>query len=326
VIFDWQLTTSYPHAVRWIGAAASATHIYCVGGNDSTTYATGSTLVYYGKILPTGGIQSWIATTSQSAPIYGTAVIVANGYLWTLGGAINGLQSNKIQRAPINGDGSIGAWADSNTTLLGVRGIVGAAYYNGYYYMAGNGLSATSVTYYGQLNSDGTSTCSAGTTTPANLRYTDGSIVIKDDYMYVLNLYNSTSGPFYAPINGDHSIGTWSNAGQNGQWGNHSGAIGIIADGNAYCVGNYVTDYTKFISFPMSNPTTFGSPSSPISLPDNWNAGAGLYTQGRAYMIGGTQTIAPAGFSARVYVSSLSPPGSSIFTKINAGFNSGVNF
>jgi hypothetical protein len=298
----------------------------------NTNYPNGSSLVYYAPILSNGNIGSWTMTSNLPVGGAGMQVIAAKGYLWTFGGIADAYSTAAIYSAPINANGTLGSWSLSPNGLWGGQATFncGVAYYNDYYYKVG-GSSATVITSYGLLNSNGTaSAATRGPDLPFSARSSINSLVADNGYLYLLNSYNTTSGPRYAPINGDHTIGTWTSAGTNGSWGTREASFGFISNGEAYSLGNTLSDYKKIAVFPMSDPTTFGIPSFTADMPyassGYMQTFGSCFANGRAYIVAG-ETLTPvvAAYTSNVWVSSVSS-GASFFAKLACGFNSGVNF
>jgi Kelch motif len=94
--------------------------IYSVGGADST--GTPGTTVYYSAVPALGPIGTWTATTALPVGVaFAAAVVTApansavnntTGYLMVIGGATSnsGTSTGAIYHAPLNANGSVGAW------------------------------------------------------------------------------------------------------------------------------------------------------------------------------------------------------------------------
>lgn len=111
----------------------------------------------------------WSATGSGAfTGSYKAMAVVHNGYLYHLGGALTrNATTNVSQYAPINSDGTVGAW-NTTTSLPTNRAMGGVGVHNGKIYVYGGwagGQNLTNSVIYSTINSDGTL---GGWTTSAN--------------------------------------------------------------------------------------------------------------------------------------------------------------
>ncbi|HSY42301.1 MAG TPA: hypothetical protein VK811_00215 [Candidatus Acidoferrum sp.] len=104
----WESQPSLPAEVFAQGEVANG-YLYVLGG-----FVSGGTElsadVYYSKINKDGSLASWNQTTSlpQASSYFGT--IAANGWIFTIAGYNGASCLNSCYGAPVNGDGTIGAW------------------------------------------------------------------------------------------------------------------------------------------------------------------------------------------------------------------------
>ncbi|MEI9914395.1 MAG: hypothetical protein WDN66_05495 [Candidatus Saccharibacteria bacterium] len=189
-IGSWGTATALPVA-NWRGMSVAYNgYIYDIGGE--TTSMTFTNAVYYAPINANGTIGSWTATTSLLSTADLVTASAYNGYLYVAG-----------EYAPINANGTIGAWA--TTTTGGLTQVI----YNGYMYSVGNGFATT--VSYAKINSNG-SVGSSTTTTSLPVGANDASALAYDGYMYEIggNVSGTiTSAVYYAPINANGTIGSW---------------------------------------------------------------------------------------------------------------------
>jgi hypothetical protein len=100
--------------------------IYITGGVNGTTY---SNTVRYASINADGTLGSWTTNSTSFVTARSRHAIVAvNGYVYLSGGA-NAAALSDLQYAPINTDGSIGAWA-TGSNLTTVAGAPTSYYYH----------------------------------------------------------------------------------------------------------------------------------------------------------------------------------------------------
>lgn len=66
-------------------------------------------------LLTDGTIGEWITESRSPISVGGAAAVTLNGYAYILGGNVASTSSNQTYRAPINADGTLGAWVAFNT-------------------------------------------------------------------------------------------------------------------------------------------------------------------------------------------------------------------
>jgi N-acetylneuraminic acid mutarotase len=163
----WSTATASINTTNGVAVQSSVVangYIYSIGGIDKNSTAV--TNVYYAQPTSTGDITSW-STSTNALPLtrYRTTAVVANGYVYVIGGA-NGVASvNSVLFAKLNSDGNNGAWScqgTSATTSCNTASIVNgnnvpaalwsgsSVIYNGYVYFLGGYTGAASVSsvYY----------------------------------------------------------------------------------------------------------------------------------------------------------------------------------
>jgi hypothetical protein len=156
---DWKVQPAFQIPRRALAAAADGRHIYVIGGMDNNDQYVAQ--VEYAPINADGSLGTWQSTAALSEPrFYLASVIVAN-YLYAIGGA-NGqrgqsnIPSATVERAPIQADGSLGAWRRVSYLATPRRGLQAAVYRNHLYAIGGyNGGFLKSVER-ADLGSDGT--------------------------------------------------------------------------------------------------------------------------------------------------------------------------
>lgn len=94
--------------------------IYVLGGQVGATDSAGSNKVYEASVNSTTGVVgTWTQLTSTlPQALFGLAATVHNGYLYVAGGVgSNGAPVSAVYSAPINSDGTLGAWTTSTNAL-----------------------------------------------------------------------------------------------------------------------------------------------------------------------------------------------------------------
>ena len=96
-------------------------YIYVIGGQvNFTDVAGGTNTVYIASVdSTTGAVSTWTAsTTTLPKSLFGLSATVHNGYLYVAGGLdTTGTPVRDVYSAPINSDGTVGAWITSSNSL-----------------------------------------------------------------------------------------------------------------------------------------------------------------------------------------------------------------
>jgi len=141
----WVNSTPLPGAVAYSQAIVTNNRIYLLGG-----YVNGvaSSIVYTAPINPDGTLGAWVTGAPLPVTIYAAQIIVTNNRVYLLGGINNGAYSSKVYTAPINANGTLGAWVNS-TPLPVTVGYSQAIVTNSRVYLLGgyNGNIALNTVY-----------------------------------------------------------------------------------------------------------------------------------------------------------------------------------
>ena len=205
----WTATTSFTTARYQHTSVVYNGYIYVIGGYNGTSYLA---TVQYAPINTTGTIGAWTATTSFTTARYGHTSVVYNGYIYVIGGYSGSVPLADVQYAPINTNGTIGAFT-ATTSFTTARYSHTSVVYNGYLYVIGgyNGTAALADVQYAPINANGAIGAWTATTSFTTARYGHTSVVY-NGYLYVIGGYNGTSylaDVQYAPINATGTIGAW---------------------------------------------------------------------------------------------------------------------
>jgi N-acetylneuraminic acid mutarotase len=213
---SWTSTANFTTARYDYASTTYNGYVYMTGGRDASAVLSD---VQYAPLNADGTVGSWTATTGLLGGLQRHAMVAYNGYLYTLGGvtSLGTGSSDQVNYAPINANGTVGAWAVTANFTSGVTDLTSVAY-NGYLYIIGGSFfngSTTSVNTvrYAPLNADGT-VGSWTTTTGFTIARHSHTSIVHNGYLYVIGgRNNGSSTPLgtvqYAPINSDGSIGTW---------------------------------------------------------------------------------------------------------------------
>ncbi len=122
----WQHTSSFHYPRRALAAAATANHVYVLGGmNDDEEYVAE---VEYAPILADGHLGAWRMTSPLQEPRFYLAAAAIDGWLYAIGGAYgargkDNIPSATVERARIHADGSLGPWQRSEYLTTPRRGL-----------------------------------------------------------------------------------------------------------------------------------------------------------------------------------------------------------
>lgn len=255
----WTNGTSYPTAVHGVNAFVTKNRVYAVGGN------TGSALinsVYTAPINADGTIGAWVATTAYPISTSYVGFATIKNYIYGIGGSTGSgdVAVTSIYRAPINPDGTIGAWS-----------------------------------LYGNLP----------------VAMFDARVAITKDRLYIVEAYlgggNRNNVMHTVPINNDGTLGVWATAGS--LPAAISASAMIITKSRVYLIGGHVTTggtYTVVNSTyyaPIASDGTIGSWISDTAFPIVASQASTLVTNGRAYLASnnsGSGNVSNAVYSAIV--------------------------
>ncbi len=122
----WQELSPLLQPRRALAAAATATHLYAVGGMDAAGRYVAE--VEYAPILPDGRLGPWRRTSALREPRFYLGAAVLSDYLYAVGGATGprgggNLPSAAVERARIRPDGTLGPWERAGWLTRPRRGL-----------------------------------------------------------------------------------------------------------------------------------------------------------------------------------------------------------
>lgn len=213
---SWSTTTPLPAPIEQESVVASNGYLYSMGGIVGGGMVTVTSTVYYAQIKSSDGtVGNWSTTSPLPSVLIDQAAVVNNGYIYSIGGYVNGQPVDTVSYAKIHGDGTLDSWS-TTTHLPSPIALQPAVVNNGYVYSIGGGttsagIPATSTVNYAPINTDGTLGAWSKTASLPIATY-EQPAVVSNGYLYSIggaagNL--STSTVYYAPINGDGTLGAW---------------------------------------------------------------------------------------------------------------------
>ncbi len=216
--------------------SAGSLAVFNIGGVTAVTggVPVPTTTVCYGynnnAYGGAGSIPTWTSTTSLPTALYDADAVAYNGYVYVIGGATNNdVDQTAVYSAQMSSSGLVGStWNTLSGSALPVAlEQATAVVNNGYVYVMGGSSSSSvqSAVYYAQLGSNGTLGAWHTTTSLTNpngsaFATTGASSFVNNGYIYVAGGGSSAStcsgttytSVYYAPINANGTIGTWSSA------------------------------------------------------------------------------------------------------------------
>ena len=338
---SWTSGTALPGILGTSQAIVIKNKVYLLGGYNGSAY-TGT--VYYASINSDGTIGAWITGTSLPATVLYGSVVVTNSRIYLCGGNNGTATISTVYSAPINTDGSLGAWVTDGAMPGVLSHSSPVVTKNRVYVLAGSDgvVGAVTTVYTAPINSNGTlGTWATGTSIPTKV-YSAQTLVTKNK-VYIFGGYDGTAktNVQIAPINADGTLGTWT-AGTSLpiQYSYHQviytkNRISLIG---GYSGGTYVSsvyyasvtgglnDYSPYYTEDTTNYMTPGSGrpwqqqyqlnttqtnditgwTSDVSLPGVMGLGLSLVTKNRVYLIGGWNTA----YSTTVYTAPINTDGS----------------
>jgi hypothetical protein len=305
VLSTWSTTTAMtvgsPNTRVRGGAVTANGYIYYLGGVDGngTTVAT----VGYAKLNADGTVGTWNSTTSLPNAVRQFQPVVANGYIYVIGGRDNSNTTLATSYyAKINSDGTLGSWNTTTALSSGAQARFGQGTiaYNGYMYVLGgfnSSISAQGSVLYNKINADGTlgSTWNTTTSFSTGLANINGTTVA-NGYAYVVGGFDGSSGTDYvrrAKLNADGTMSSWTNQTGVVPGGGDENFLTFVSSGYLYVVGGDSGSRTSV--FPLNADGSVGTAVSLTAFPVNMGEAGGAQANGYFYVLGGSSSADGAG-------------------------------
>ena len=301
----------------------TSTSDFQTNGNaeDNIDFSTSGQISRNG--LKGGSLGSWTASgNALNTARYQHVTLTYNGYIYVLGGTVSGgTQTNTVEYATINSNGTIGTWGTTTVFTTG-RASFAAVAYNGYMYVMG-GQSGGNTLYsdvqvaainsgtgaVGTWGSPQASGCSinCGNTLPSSVF--GQAAVAAGGYLYSIGGCTSissgncgsspTASSYQAVVNADGTLGSWSAITTTNLTGRYQHAA-VVANNYLYVLGGCTavsggscTTTPNDVQYASINPLT-GAVSS-------WKTASTTFATGRTnieatvignylYVIGGSLT------------------------------------
>lgn len=131
----WRQGSDVPENLYGLSAVAYNGYVYAIGGVGKGDIASSN--VYYAKFGNTGTVGAWHATSSLPGARYYQSSVVYNGFVYVMGGLkADGSPTDSVLAAPINANGTLGAWQQT-ASLPRAADEGAAATAGGYVYFTG---------------------------------------------------------------------------------------------------------------------------------------------------------------------------------------------
>jgi hypothetical protein len=189
----WQSTSNRTLDRYAYSTASWGGYVYLLGGQTSPNNDTAT--VEFAKINGNGTLGNWGTTTSLPLANTKPAVAAYNGYLYAMGGENHNSGGFKsVQYAPINSDGTVGAW-QTGPDLNVAHPQAGSIVKDGYLYVFGGGLHSylTNTVERAKINPDGSlGSWAYDTSMPQNRGWMGAAVV--DDKVYLAGGFTDSLG------------------------------------------------------------------------------------------------------------------------------------
>ena len=310
-------TNSLPANLVVANSVVSNGYVYVFGGFDGSG---GVNTVFSAPIDSSGNVGEWMGqgNTPMPVPLYGSAAVVYNGYVFIIGGGdtsdpTNGHATQEVYSAPLN-DGIVGDWTALSTILpIGLLFHTATAS-NGYVYVMGgvandpdgNQFSSSAV-FSAQLNNDGTLGVWATQNNVLPYATVFSTSIASNGYLYIFGGDDNqpTDAVYSAPINSG-VVGAWTATQSLPQ--KIYGMASVLYNGRAYILGG-INENSNVIanvySASIGNGVIGQWTDEGNSLPQTLAYSTSVVNNGFVYTIAGGNNFNVANFvfSAQLYES-----------------------
>ncbi|MHB8878643.1 MAG: Kelch repeat-containing protein, partial [Myxococcaceae bacterium] len=202
-------TTSFTNARAYHTSVAYNGHLYVIGGLGGTGSLKD---VQVAPINANGLLGAFAATSSFTNARRAHTTVAYDGYLYVIGGSNTGTPYDDAQVAPINANGTLGAFTATTSLTTARYGHTSVAY-NGYLYViGGNGGPNLNDVQVAPVNANGTLGAFTATTSVTTVRSGHTSVAY-NGYLYVIGGNDGGVGflsdVLQATINADGTLGAF---------------------------------------------------------------------------------------------------------------------
>lgn len=290
-ITGWTTGTAMPAVHAQSSVIVTKNRVYMLGGNNTTTALA---TVYTAPINSDGTLGTWTTATSLPGPLQGSQAIVTKNRVYLLGGHNGSATVATVYTAPINSDGTLGAWVTA-TSLPAARQVAQAIVTKDrVYFIGGINSSVTYVTsvYTAPINADGTlGAWTTGPSLPDGLGWSQA--IVTKQRVYLLGGWNENGGEqatnniYTAAFDSNGVLGAWSLS--NYLLAPNSQSCAIASKNFVYLIGGYngTTAVGPVRRAPINADGTIGAFVNGTAMPAGFGQGKVFLTNGRIYLLGG---------------------------------------
>ncbi len=306
----WQTGNVVPDNLAWTSAAAYNGYVYVVAGANDTIYTD---TVYVAKLNANGSVGTWSTTTPAPYTSSSASVVAYNGYLYYIGGFDGVVINAGVSYAPINADGTLGAWASATNTFPNAWAGASVIVNDNYIYLLGGntGISPDDSVTYAPINANGSiGSWTATTSLPDTL--TAGAAVVHNGRVYFAGGNDGsarTDGVYYATFNPNGTLGTWQTTTALPE--EREGAGLVEYNGYLFSIGGYnATNIVDTVyAAPINTNGSVGAWSTTASLPDARTVSGVATYNGFVYNLAGLNTSsAPRNTTYYASLAGYTPP------------------
>jgi N-acetylneuraminic acid mutarotase len=243
---QWAQTTSLPDGYSGQSLGYWNGFLYQAGGTSNGNGILDGTNVFYALVYTNGTIGTWNMATPLPDAVCYHAGVVANSFLYILGGyhfneQMGFVITNTVYYTKINPDGSVGAWQTANPLPDAVF-YLSAAAWNGRIYVAGgcDANNFTNAIWSAQVEADGSLSPWVAQAPLPDSVYTQSEVA--NGTLYVLGGSidqgtEVTSNVCYSRINADGTLSDWNQTTPMPQPLGNLGAV--AAGGKVFVIGGF---------------------------------------------------------------------------------------
>jgi N-acetylneuraminic acid mutarotase len=285
-ITGWvQENNSLAQAIGEAASLVTKNYIYVLGGNSSNGALNTIQRVSFDS---DGNLSStWSNVGTLPAAIAEMGYVATNNRFYLIGGTDGNNYLSAVYSAPINADGTLGAFR-TETSLPAIRSNATCFVIKNKLYVVG-GNSYTNTVYQTTINNDGT--LSSWTTLPDFPNAVNrGAPLIINDKIYIIGaLASSVSKIYYATYDSDGNIGSWTYVSD--MPGNISYSAVVCNNNYIFSIGGYnrSNNQSMNVSYraPISSDGSIGSWTQISNSPVAAAAVQSVIAGNRVYFIGG---------------------------------------
>ena len=207
-ISAWVANTPLPISISSSHVIVTNNRVYLLGRWLNNTTST----VYTAPINPNGTLGAWVTSTPLPIALWGAQAIVTNNRVYLLGGYDGATYLSTVYTAPINANGTLGAWVTGAPLPIVIYAAQTIVTNNRVYLLGGrNGVTYLSTVYTATINTNGT----LGTwvnSTPLPGSVSSSQAIVTNNRVYLLGGYVNgieISTVYTTSINPDGTLGAW---------------------------------------------------------------------------------------------------------------------